>query len=232
MSAVLVGGGTATASIVIAAGADVHRWGPVAALCGIGLAAELFMGAGRKLLHRRAARQASAPVPRGLVLRKPLWISATENLGLVSFAATLASIPAAIGHASVGVGVLAILGGLPLAILGTAGTFGVTSLTFEEEGLRIGTRGAKLFVPWRAVTRVEREGNEGHRLVSVHLAGAAEIIGSVVPDTPRSRLRAGIIVGWTKGNVGKMTISPWTAGLDGTALARAFQEGRPAAAYN
>jgi hypothetical protein len=230
--AVLDGAGLAAASIAIAAGADVHRWGPVAGLLAVGLAAELFVGAGRALLRRRAKRQATLPIPRGLVLRKPRWISATEHLGLVSVAATLGAVPAALGYPSTGVGVLTVLVGFPLAVVGAAGTYDTTTLAFEEEGLRIGTRGAALFVPWRAITGVEREGREGHRLVCVHLAGAADIIQSVVPATPRARMRATIIVGPETGNVGKMTLLPWTAGLEGTVLARALLAFRPAATLN
>jgi hypothetical protein len=211
----------AGALIALAAGAPAHRVRPFAVFSTLGTAATLYVEVVRALAGRRARAQASSSPPRGVRLRKPLWLSASDGASLIMFGAPLAALAGLAGFTTVGVGVVLTAVALSLAGYALAGTFDARALTFEDGSLRVHMRTATFSIPWAAVVDVTRSGSGG-RLVRLRFAGRQAVLGSVTPATDRARSRAWLMIGGQREPTNEVTFAPWTAGLDGAALARAL----------
>jgi hypothetical protein len=215
----------AGALVALAAGAPADRLRPLAAFCGLGTAAVLYVEVAHALARRRADAQATFSPPLGVRLSKPLWLSAIDGASLAQLAAPLAGLAGVAGFPNVGLGVLLTAGALLLAGFALAGTFTVDALAFEEEGLRVHVRGATFFVRWDTVVDVTREGTDG-RLVRLHFTGTEAVLASVAPATDRARSRAMLAIEARMKPTPELLLGQWTAGLDASALARALTAAR------
>ena len=213
--------GFAAALIALAAGAPSHRFRSVAVFLGIGGTAAIYLEVANALARRRARAQSTAPVPRDVPLRKPLWISAMDGAPIMMLATPLGALAGAAGFASVGAGVLLTVLGLTTAMFYLGHIVEPHSLTFEREGLRVRIRGATFLVEWRAIVDIARSGHEG-RLVRVQLSGTRLVLDSVEPATERARSRAFLAIGAGAEPTSVLTLSPWTGGIDSAVLARAL----------
>jgi len=212
--------------VALEAGAPATRWRPVAIFLGIGAAAALYREVGVALTRARVRHQSTAPVPRNRWLRKPAWISAIEATSFLGLAIPFAAGAAAVGFPGVGLGILATMAGLAAFTSAMSSMFSVAAFMLEQDGLRVRIRGATLLVPWSMVADVRREGSEDHRLVVLDLVGVRAIRASVDPATRKTHARAALVFSSEDGVTSKLVLAPWTAGLDGTALARALISAR------
>jgi hypothetical protein len=219
--------GIALAGVLLAInlGIGPRRLWPAAAFLGVSTAATAYIEAVVHLARRRARKQRDAEVPHGVRLRRPVWMSISDVLWVVWIGSTLGAVAAGAGFPAVGIGILMTVCALVVATAFIP--YGRDEcLTFEPDGLRIHLRGATFLVPWEAIHKVDRGGTESHRLLLVQIDALAPVLRSVAPDTPRARMRARIALGEGDdigGSGGKLTFTPWTAGLDGTVLAGAIR---------
>jgi hypothetical protein len=177
--------------------------------------------------RRRARRQRGSEVPRGVRLRRPLWIRLDLACVALSAAGLLAALPAWAGWGSVSAGVL-----LTVSVIGGATMFSDTlmspvELTFEEAGLRMHLGATSFQVPWPMITRVEAVGPEGYRCVTLHVADREAVVASTAPPTASARARVERLLSSRKRAGVSLLMMPWTAGLDGLVLERAIQAERP-----
>jgi hypothetical protein len=203
-------------------GVAVARLRPVAGFLLLSTAAAVYANAGARLLARRARRQMEAELPRGVRLRKPLWMSAIEAAAGFGPIATIAAVVALFGRPDVGLGILLTVLVVFGAIHYVAEGFSAQSLAFEDRGLRVHVRGASFLIPWSGISRLDRQGPETHRLTYLHIVDPKNVIGSVNPDTPQSRKRAMYVTYGDGPPGGKLMLAPWIGGIDDTVLARAI----------
>ena len=218
-------GGLAGALIALAAGASAHRLRPVAALFGIGVIAALYLEGANLLARRRARAQSASPVPRDVPLRKPIWISAIDGASVMMLATPLAALVGGAGFVSAGVGVVLTVLAFTALGFGLIGMIDPRALTLEREGLRVQILGATFLIRWDAIVDITRVGHE-RRLVRLRFSGPRVVLESVEPATKRARSRARLAIGAGGEPLGVLTLSPWTAGVDGTVLARALATAR------
>lgn len=211
----------AGALIALAAGAPAHRLCPLAVFSGVGATAAFYVEVANAFARRRPRAQAASSPPRDVRLHKPLWLSAIDGASMAMLATPLAALAGVAGFTSVGVGVLITAGTLLVAISALTGIVDARALTFEDGGLRVHLRGATFLISWDAIVDVTRDGHEG-RLVRLRFAGTQAVLGSVVPATDRARARARLVIGGWGEPTNEVTFASWTAGLDASALARAF----------
>lgn len=214
-------GALAGVLIAIRVGVARDRMWHAADFLFVGSAAAIYVEAAFHLAKRRGRRQRDREVPYGIRLQRPGWMRMGELASLLGPGATVAAALSGAGFLGVGVGVFlsstAVFVGMELA------PFGVTEgLTFELEGLRFHLRGTTFLVPWGVITKVERGGSESHRLIYLGVGDIRPVLGSVEPDLPRMRFRARVILGDREPPSGRITLTPWTGGLDGPVLARAI----------
>jgi hypothetical protein len=62
-------------------------------------------------------------------------------------------------------------------------------------------------------------------MVLLRLRDLKGIVASAVPAAPKVRARVETFIRAGSGDEGRMMLLPWTAGVDGAALARAIDEG-------
>jgi hypothetical protein len=101
---------------------------------------------------------------------------------------------------------------------------GVPTLEIDSQRRSIRTAfdcGAEAKTAWSAIGAVECIGPDHFTMVRVEIVGLDGVLRNVSPDTPRAleRARAAFGQGYT-------LLEPWTAGLEGQALARAITEGK------
>ena len=211
----------AGALLALAAGGPPHRLRPVAVFSGLGAAAALYIEVAIAFARLRARAQEASSPPRGVRLKKPLWLSAREGAPMALFVAPLAALAGVAGFPSAGAGVLIAAGALGGATFALVGTYNPQALTFEDDGLRVHLRTTTFLVPWGAVLGVARDGrNDG--LVRLRFAGTEAVLGSVAPATDRARSHAFVAIGGRGEPTHELTFDAWTAGLDPAALARAL----------
>ena len=221
----LIASGLSLAAVVaaIATGVAPRRWWSVACFLGIGLASASYVIVVKQVLRRRALRLRSLPIQPGVRLTRPMWIPLREACALIGIGAVMAAIPAAIGFASVGLGVLLTVAVIGLLIAAT--TIGsARGLTFESSGLRILVSKAQLFVPWTSVISVEVTGPDHNRSSNLRVAAPRQIIASLSPDTRRGRMNAELLLGLGEPRGEAFHFAEWTAGLDADTLVRAIRE--------
>jgi len=215
--------GLASVLVAIAWGAAPGRWWPVAGFLLLWALAGAYTWVAGIALRRRMTRLRQAPVPRGVRLATPLWIKVDRLLTMLGLAAVLGTVVAALGFPGIAVGVLLVLGGF-LVVAGVAGNFSITgiqALTFEEGGVRFHLRAWAYFVPWTAIGDIRCIGPDHFEMVQVAIADLDAAGVAVSPDTPESREAAR-----SRFSQGHVLFEPWTAGLDGGTLARAFADGK------
>jgi hypothetical protein len=214
-------GALAGVLLAISLGASSRRLWPAVDFLFASSAAAIYVEAVVHLARRRARHQRFAEVPRGIRLRRPVWMAIGDSLELLGLGASMGAGAAAAGSPGVGMGILltfaAFCAAMQIMPFGTH-----ESLTFEADGLRVHIRGASFLVRWEAITKVDRGGSETNRLVYVGMDDIRPVMRSVEPNTPRMRFRARVAMGDEEEPAGKLTFVPWTAGLDGTELARAI----------
>jgi hypothetical protein len=206
----------------IVASRSPHRLWPIAGFLMVWAGSAGYVTVARRVLRLRAFRVRHAPVPRGVRLKKPLWIRLDETLTVVTIVATVATIVAAIGFPQVAFGILLV------ALLGAFGaaSFAATSgLTFEEAGLRIHLGRAHCLVPWTSIRAIEPIGPDNFQMIQLGIDGIDRVLDSISPPTPRNRKRAEGVFGGAAAARGEILLETWTAGLDGQTLARAIREG-------
>jgi len=220
--------------LAVAQGGSWRRWGPTAAFLSIGTAAALCAEAIHHLKRRRARRQEAADVPRGVRLRKPRWLSLDEPLAFVDHGAPLAGVPAALGFAGVGVGILLTVCAL-MVLHGLLDVFmSFSDVSLETDGLRVYLRSASFVVPWKSIAAVAPERPTQRKLTNLELVERASAVASVQPDTPRNRRRVYLATYDGDHRGGRLTLLGWTGGLDAPVLARAIRAaiGQPPARAN
>lgn len=206
------------------AGASVHRWWPVLPFLAVGIAAELHAIVIALLQRRRARAQRGGTVPQGVTLRAPLWMKWQDPFGSVRLMALLGAIVAATGFAGVAVGIVSTLFVLfaALWVFGLPGMGQCDGLTFEAEGLRVHQRDATFLVRWEAMNQVDGAKSDGFHRILVEVDDIRPALASLKPDTWKTRIWAGIVLGTMEGPRGTLTLVRWAAGLDETVLARAL----------
>jgi len=205
----------------IKAGASPNRLWPAVGFLLVSSAAAIYVEGAFHLTRRLARNQSGTEIPQGVLLRRPFWMSIRDFLSIVGIGATLGAVAAGLGFAGVGVGILLTFGAILGCVEFFSRAFSLGSLTFEPDGLRVHIRRASFIVPWSAITDVHAEGYEGH-LICLRILGISAVVKSVEPDTPQTRKRTWLIVWDGDNSTGKLTLPPWTAGLDAPVLARAI----------
>jgi hypothetical protein len=213
-------GALAGVLLALALGATPARMWAMAEFLFVGSAAAIYAESAIHLTRRRARAQSGAEVPLGVRLRKPVWMSAGDPLSIMGVAALLGAAAAGAGYASVGVGIL-----LAFVVILFVASFAERvasprSITFEPDGLRVYIRGGSFVVPWKSITSVEVS-----HVVHIRVRATAAVVETAEPDTPRMRARARLALFDGDQPGGKLTLSSWTAGLDGSVLARAIRAG-------
>jgi hypothetical protein len=209
--------------VAIARGASSERLMKTAAFLCASTAAALYVEVVRHLLRRRARNEIRLDVPEGALLKIPIWISLSDSFSLLGPGATFGAVAAALGFASVGLGILLTFIVVQIGIEVASRSFGARAVMFEREGLRVHIRGATVLLRWNDITAVEREGTEGHRPIRVRILHCGPVISSVEPNTPRTRSRARLLVSDGDGPSGALVLNPWMGGVDSASLARAIQ---------
>jgi hypothetical protein len=217
--------GLALAGVVFALSKGIarQRLGPVVDFLVVGAAAASFLELTFHLSRRRARAQEARDLPEGVRLSAPLWMAAAEVAQIVATAGGAGALAAGAGFASVGVGIALTIVGLYVSTQVMIRRLGsdVTALTFDPEALRVHLRDVTFCVPWRAIASVERTGREDHRLNRLTLREDQSALHSAVPDTERNRRRVWMALGGQ--SPGRLSLTPWTAGVDGAVLARALR---------
>lgn len=207
----------------IRAGFSPDRLWPVADFLMVWAGSASYVSLASKATRRRAFRLWRTPVPRGVRLRKPIWIALDTFFMLVGLSAALGTVTAAVGFPGVGVGMALALGGI-LTFPAVSG-FGATALTFEDTGLRVHIGSTQCLVPWTSISDTEAIGPDGFQLIYLSITDPDRIVASVVPDTPRNRKRVQRLFGQAGALQGSLMLDHWAAGLDGRSLLRAIREG-------
>jgi len=201
------------------------RTAPAAAFALLWLAAATYAVVARWALRRRVARLRTAVIPRGVVLRKPIWIAMRDGFQLVAAGAAVAAGASLVGFPSVGLGVV-----LTMAALGVFFTYmgrDEPGFQFEPSGLRLHLRrGAQCVLPWTDVVSVAAtETTRSHiAWVDVEVADPASVFASLVPDTPRARTALWLLFALGKPNGRALKFHEWSGGVDAATLARAIRE--------
>jgi hypothetical protein len=199
---------------LLAAGAALNRWWPVAGFLVVGNVGILYQLTTGFLARRRAERLPASSVPWDVPLDRPLWLN--ESLPYMGSSALVGAIPAALGFPAVGVGLVVALVGLFGVATAAAGRTSVTRLRFAKDELWAGSRHVWIRVPWQAIVDVRHLGPECMRL-KVARADALRI----EPDSARARWWARFLVldSW-------ITLDGWAGGLDRRTIERAIAQGR------
>jgi hypothetical protein len=216
----LPGGALACVLLALAAGAPRGRWLPVAAFLAIAALANGYFWLGGRLQRRRTQRVRQTEVAFGVRHTQPLWMTLILPSLALAMGALLAALVAAVGFAGVAAGVLLIFAGI--AVFVPFATFGMAprGLTFEADGLRIHIGGGGSFVvPWTAIAHIDGIGPDHSQILHLRLIDADAIIASHEPNDPRVRVRVESFV-QRSGDGARLTMMPWTAGLDGPTIAR------------
>jgi hypothetical protein len=148
---------------------------------------------------------------------------ADESLIVVGVVALPATLFAAVGLPSVGVGML-----LVAVVVGGVTTFTPfmpsADLALEEAGLRLHIGSLQCLVPWGAIKGVEALGAEHFGMVELDFEGLDGVVASVVPDTAKNRKRARDMLHGAGPAGGHVLLFPWSGGLDSQTLARGIRE--------
>jgi hypothetical protein len=198
---------------------------PAAAFALLWLAAAMYAVVARWALRRRAARLRTAELPRGIVLRKPIWIPLRDGLQLVAAGAAVAAAVSLVGFPSVGLGIV-----LTMAAMGIFFTHmgrDEPAFQFEPSGLRLHLRrGAQCVLPWTDVVSVATtEATRSHiAWVDVEVANPIAVFASLVPDTPKARTALWLLFALGKPNGRALKFHEWSGGVDAPTLARAIRE--------
>jgi hypothetical protein len=216
----------ALAAVLVAIGFGLapRRLWPVAGFLALAIGSFGYSWLASRAQQRRAARLRGAPVPRGVLLKKPLWMRADESLLIVGLIALPATLFAAVGLPSVGVGMLLVAvaaGGLATFFPFMVGG----DLALEESGLRLTIGRSQCLVPWGAITGVEAIGPDHFQMVQLDFEGLDEVVASVAPGTAKNRKRAHDALRGAGTAGGQVTLFPWSGGVDGRTLERAIREG-------
>jgi hypothetical protein len=212
----------------LGAGISPERLWPVAGFLAISTSSAAFMTLANRALRRRMLRLRASVVPRGVWLRKPIWIQLNNLCSVLAPAAMLGALVAGIGFPQVGVGILLMLGGM-ISLMPLAPDEPRRGLTFHDLGLRLHLRSGECHLPWSLITGLEVIGPDHCQMVRVSILEIDPVIESVSPNTPGNRRRARVAFGGS-GDQAELLMFPWTAGLDGQTLERAIREamtGRP-----
>jgi hypothetical protein len=222
--------GLAAVLTALGAGFSPHHWWPVAAFLMAWAGSASYVALANRASRRRAFRLRDAPVPRGVRLRKPLWMDLDVFLIAVGIGAAFGTIAAAIGFPGVGLGIALVPAGFGLFGVFSS-PFGPSSLTFDDAGLRLYIWSAQCLVPWTSIIEIQSDGPEGFVLIRLSIVDPDRVVNSVVPDTSRNRKRVDRLL---MHRVGSSRAEIWlergTGGLDGATLLRAIREamaGRP-----
>ena len=157
-----------------------------------------------RALRRRAYRLRSAPPPRDVPLRRPLWIAVGPAFALIVIVSPLTTSIAAFGFIAVPVGIYLVV--VALTVFGHLTSLsGLRALTFERDGLRLRCGANRCLVPWASIGAVELVGPETFQTVRMAVVDLAPIVASVSPDTDRNRERARQTFA-----TGLVSFEPWT----------------------
>jgi hypothetical protein len=210
------------AAVLIALALDLfpRRLWPAASFLTVWTAISAYMTWAYRALRRRAQRLRSAPPPRDVPLRRPLWIGIGPLFALIVIVSPLTTVIAALGFIAIPLGIFLLV--MMLTVFGQLTNLsGIRALTFERDGLRLHCGANRCLVPWTSIGDVELVGPETFQTVRMAIVDLAPIVASVSPDTERNRERARQTFA-----TGSVSFEPWTAGLDGRALALAIEAGR------
>lgn len=176
--------------------------------------------------RRRARRQRVGDVPRGVRLRRPLWIKLDIVCLPLSLSGLLAAVPASAGWGSVSVGVLLTVAAIGGFSMFSGGLMPPVELTFEEDGLRMHLGTTSFRVPWPTITRVEPMGPETYRCINLHVADREALLASTAPPTAAARARIERLLSGRQRGATSLLMMPWTGGMDGVVLERAIEAER------
>ena len=211
--------GLAAVLIALALGLFPRRLWPAANFLTFWAAVSAYMTWAYRALRRRAYRLRSAPPPRDVPLRRPLWIAVGPAFALIVIVSPLTTSIAAFGFITIPVGIYLVV--VALTVFGhLTDLSGLRALSFERDGLRLHCGANRCLVPWTSIGAVELVGPETFQTVRMAVVDLAPIVASVSPDTDRNRERARQTFA-----TGLVSFEPWTAGLDGQTLARAIKAG-------
>jgi len=213
----------AAALWAISAGVSPHRLWPVAGFLFVWVATSSYVVLVKKAIRRRALRLRSAPVPLGVCLVKPVWISLHEMAMVVGMGAALATVAAGIGFPGVGFGIQLAIGAMSLALIAPV-FFTIRALTFEVSGLRVHGRRTQFVVPWTSVVDVDLAGRAENQSINLQIVDPARVAASVLPDNPTNRRRVQFLFEFGNPRGRALSIGDWAAGLDGPTLVRAIRE--------
>jgi len=208
--------------LALGAGAARAKWIPVAVFLGVAAAAHGTFWIGKRLEGRRASRLRQAEIAFGVRLEMPLWIVMVQSWFLIFFGGAFGAIAAALGSLRIGVGIFAIFTALTVLMLSTTFDSSPRALTFEAGGLRLHLRRASLFVPWTALTGVERVGPAHAQKVRLRF-DAARVTIDAAPKDPRARASLEALARGKGGAAPEITLEPWVAGLDALTIARTIE---------
>jgi len=207
----------------ISAGVSPHRLWPVAGFLFVWVGTASYVVLVKRALRRRALRLRSAPVPLGVRLVKPGWLSLHEVASVVGVGAALAALAAGLGLPGIGFGIQLGLGVMSLGLLAPV-FHRVRALTFEPTGLRVHDRVAEFLIPWISVLDVGLTGPAENQSVNIQIVDPGRVVASVIPDSPRYRRRIQFLfeLGNPRGRA--LSMGDWAAGLDAPTLVRAIRE--------
>jgi hypothetical protein len=207
----------------ISAGVSPHRLWPVAGFLFVWVATSGYVVLVKKAIRRRVLRLRSAPVPLGVCLVKPVWISLHEVATVVGMGAMTATVAAGVGFAGVGLGIQLAIGAISLTWIAPV-YFRPRALTFELTGLRVHGRATQFLVPWTSVVDVGLTGSAQNQSANLQIVDPGHIATSVIPNSRQNRSRVQYLfeLGHPRGRA--LSFGDWTAGLDAQTLVRFVRE--------
>jgi hypothetical protein len=206
----------------ISRGLAAARLWPVAGFLAVWFGAGTYVLLARRIMRRRAARLQNADVPRGVRLRRPLWMAFVEAFEMVALPAPLAAGAALIGFPGVAMGIFLSLGVTGFVVVATFA--GQTAFTFEPTGLRVHNRGREFFVPWTLVLEVDVRGTAEDPSTNLRVVARDPILATVTPNTSRNRWYVELLLRLGEPTGEAILFSNWSGGLDSATLARAVRE--------
>jgi hypothetical protein len=217
--------GLAGVLALLAAGIARTRLRPTAVFLAMAATASIVYAVTIRLSARRARRLRAGPVPWGVRLGKPLWLSAPEASIPIEIGGVLAALLALVGCPGIGAGVMLAFGVFALMIPIIDRRAWPRALMFESVGLRVHTSGAAFLISWANITAVETVGPDQMQMTMLRLADTEAVVATATPATPRVRERVTKLLQDDTLH-GTLTLFHWAAGLDGRTLARALEAAR------
>jgi hypothetical protein len=164
-------------------------------------------------LARQSRKLRDADLPWGHTLTTPKRIALAHYAFVASWGLFLSVVLSTLGWHRVGIGSAAVW--LVLAWLAITGaTDHVESLLFGKRGVSVQVKGTRFSIQALNVRGIESVGPSHHQMTVILLKDVEGVVRTAEPASGRRHVEEVI------GKDGKLVLSPWTGGLDGTTLAR------------